>query len=742
MRKILFKTLLVISGALLILSLTFFVYYLMVTKDYHLDESKLVNLESSAEIYDAQGNFMTESAGGLNITDLKDVPQHTVNAFIAIEDKRFYKHNGIDMRGVIRAIFNNVKSFSFKEGASTISQQLIKNTHLSSDKTLNRKLAEMKLARELEKRYSKDEIIEKYLNTIYFGNGCYGISSAAEKYFGVGVSELSLNQSAILAGMIKAPSTYSPLTNPQKCFERKNVVLKEMYNQNLISEAEYSACVDSFEEISDIKTENSSYIYLVNKACDDILERSGHVGEKCKVYTYYDNNLQEILENSVKDGYSEYDRSFVILGNGNEIKAFYSTVGEAVRQTGSTIKPILVYAPAIEENVIDECSLINDERTDFGGYDPANYNDKYYGYVSAKFALAKSLNVCAVKVLNSTGLEKSKNYARKLGINMENADDSLRIALGSTEKGATLTQISAAYGAFVNKGRFVTPSVIDKIVGENGKIIYKNDKNGIKVFGEDTAFIINDCLKFTVTDGTAKYLNREDMPLCAKTGTVGNEKGNTDAYCVSYNGDYIISGWYGKADGSFMPNSVTGGSVPAKTLSDVWDAIYNSGYRPSELFSTDKVVRVNLDKISYEQEKRIELADENFPLRYVTQAYFKKNRVPKISSERFSSPKIENAEIEVINGEICIRLCLAEYCEYKIFRQNKNSKVLVCDSAFSKNRYEFKDGTVSPDTNYRYSVIPYLKNGDVITEGKEIFLPKIKTPRVTGGDWWLSDTEG
>ncbi|MBR5388242.1 MAG: transglycosylase domain-containing protein, partial [Clostridia bacterium] len=272
MRKILFKTLLVISGALLILSLTFFVYYLMVTKDYHLDESKLVNLESSAEIYDAQGNFMTESAGGLNITDLKDVPQHTVNAFIAIEDKRFYKHNGIDTRGVIRAIFNNVKSFSFKEGASTISQQLIKNTHLSSDKTLNRKLAEMKLARELEKRYSKDEIIEKYLNTIYFGNGCYGISSAAEKYFGVAVSELSLNQSAILAGMIKAPSTYSPLTNPQKCFERKNVVLKEMYDQNLISKAEYSACVDSFEEISDIKTENSSYIYLVNKACDDILE--------------------------------------------------------------------------------------------------------------------------------------------------------------------------------------------------------------------------------------------------------------------------------------------------------------------------------------------------------------------------------------------------------------------------------------------------------------------------------------
>lgn len=737
MKNFLFKTFLIISGILLIFAVTFSAYYLIVTKDYTLDENKLINVESSAEIYDAQGNFMTESVNGSSITDYKDIPQNTVNAFIAIEDKRFYRHNGIDIRGLLRASFNNLKSFSFKEGASTISQQLIKNTHLSNDKTLNRKLAEIKLARQLEKKYSKDQIMEKYLNTIYFGNGCYGIASASEKYFGISPSELSLNQSAMLAGMIKAPSAYSPTNDPQKCFERKNVVLKEMYAQNMISEKEYSDNVDTYETVSDLKTESSSYLYLVNKVYDDILEKTGNVGEKCKIYTYYDKNLQDILENASCDGYPEYDKSFVILGKNSEIKAFYSTCGETYRQMGSTIKPILVYAPAIEENVIDECSLISDEQTDFGGYKPANYNDKYYGYVSAKFALSKSLNTCAVKVLNSTGIEKSKNYVKKLGITMENADDSLRIALGSTEKGATITQIAAAYGVFSDKGYYTKPCIIDKIVGENGKIIYKNDKTKIKVFGEDTAFIMNDCLNYTVTDGTAKLLNRTDIPLCAKTGTVGNANGNTDAYSVSYNNDYIICGWYGKADGSLMPNSVTGGTLPTKTLYGVWDSLYNSGYRPSRLFTTDKVVKVSLDKISYEQNHKIETADETFPLRYVTEAYFKTGRVPKSRSERFLYPTVENSEIQVINGKIYIRLCLAEYCEYKIYRESKGVKTLVYDSYYSGNQSEFTDDTVIPNTNYRYTVIPYFINDGKIKEGKEISLPKIKTPPVSGDDWWL-----
>ncbi len=190
MKKILLKTLLVIIGLILIFTLTFTAYYLVTTKDYELDESKLVNFNS--EIYDNNGNFIEESVGNLSVTDFNELKEYTVKAFIAIEDKRFYKHKGIDVKGLIRAMFNNVKSMSFKEGASTISQQLIKNTHLSSDKTLKRKLAEIKLAKQLEKKYTKNQILEKYLNTIYFGNGCYGITSASKRYFGVDPQTLRL----------------------------------------------------------------------------------------------------------------------------------------------------------------------------------------------------------------------------------------------------------------------------------------------------------------------------------------------------------------------------------------------------------------------------------------------------------------------------------------------------------------------------------------------------------------------
>ena len=210
MNKKSIKITLIVLGVILFIALAISVYYSVITYGVNLDKNKLVDMNSSIEFLDCEGNVIEEWSDDKFVTDAGDIPDYTLNAFVAIEDKRFYSHHGIDVKGLLRAAINNLKSFSFKEGASTISQQLIKNTHLSGEKTLKRKLLEIKLARQLEKNYTKKEILEMYVNTIYFGDGCYGITKAANNYFGVSPQELTLNQSAALAGIVKAPAVYSP----------------------------------------------------------------------------------------------------------------------------------------------------------------------------------------------------------------------------------------------------------------------------------------------------------------------------------------------------------------------------------------------------------------------------------------------------------------------------------------------------------------------------------------------------
>ena len=239
MMKTVLKTILFIFALIIICLVGLIFYYNVSTSNIKLDESKLINLERTVTYYDSSGKVFAEEVNGKTISEIDKIPEHTLNAFVSIEDKRFYKHNGIDYKGLFRATLNNVKSFSFKEGASTISQQLIKNTHLSSEKTLNRKFAEIKLARQLENKYSKKEILEKYLNTIYFGDNCYGISCASMHYFAKTPAQLDINESAMLAGIIKAPSNYSPFVDYERCIKRKNVVLNEMFEQGYINEQQF-----------------------------------------------------------------------------------------------------------------------------------------------------------------------------------------------------------------------------------------------------------------------------------------------------------------------------------------------------------------------------------------------------------------------------------------------------------------------------------------------------------------------
>lgn len=736
MKKKALKITLAAFAVLAVLILIFFTYYLIVTSGVNLDKRKLVSLDSSIEIYDSDGNLLGERADGKSVTDAAEIPEYALNAFVAIEDKRFYSHNGVDFKGFMRAAFNNLKSFSFKEGASTISQQLIKNTHLSGEKTIKRKLSEFKLTKQLESEYSKKEILEMYVNTIYFGDGCYGITEAANNYFGVSPSELTINQSAALAGMIKAPAVYSPRLSPENCNARKNVVLTEMYKQNYISETEYTANINmNIVTVERQEKPDSPYLQLVKEELKNIHETYGFSHNKLKIYTYFDENLQNALETAVFGTETDTNKKAMILNKNNKIQAFYSDCGDIPRKLGSTIKPIAVYAPAIDMGIIDSCTPVNDERINYDGYAPSNYKDVYYGYVSAKFALAKSLNSCAVKILNDCGIENCLNYVKKTDIPIENEDAALHLALGATEKGASLAQISGAYGSFINKGVYSTPKTIKKICTEDGETIYTDNARQQRIYSEETAFIINDMLKDSVQIGTAKTLSALKIPLSAKTGTVGTENGNTDAYSVTYNGDYVLSCWLGNTDGSLMGNEISGGTVPTQISRNIWENLLKiKGYNPSDTFNSDKVVKIAIDKLSYEENHTVETADDNFPERYVLTEYFKKDRIPKAVSSRFSSPKIENGKISVNNNRIDIKLCLPNYCEFKIYKEYDGFKFQVYDSYGKSDGTIFSDKFVMPDKRYRYSAIPYVKGKQGIKYGEEFFFEEIKTPPLNFAD--------
>lgn len=720
---------------LIVLFVGFFTYAFIVTFDAKVDFNKLKSVEKSVCYYAANGEKIEENDGNNQVVSLEEIPKYTVDAFIAIEDKRFYEHNGIDFRALCRALFNNIKSFSLKEGASTISQQLIKNTHLSNEKTLKRKLIEIKLTKELEKNMSKNEIIETYLNTIYFGENCYGIVDASERYFSKKPSELSLSESAVLAGLIKAPSSYSPVKNIEKSKIRRNVVLKEMLLQNKISNEEYKIAKASEIEVSNEKdTSFYDYVYLVSKEVEKYAERSGNYYEKLNVYTFFDAKKQEVVESEV-DCDGECLKSAVIYGKMNRCEAYYSTVGDVCRQMGSVIKPVGVYAPAIEKNIIFELSPILDEKADFNGYSPSNYGEKYSGYISAKDALKYSKNVCAVKVLDSLGVDESAEFLQNQGINVSDNDKALSLALGATEKGEKLTNIAASYGTFVNGGYYYSPTCIDKITDKNGNVLYSGEEFGKKVYQKDTVFILNDMLRSTVTEGTAKRLRYSNVETCAKTGTVGFDDGNTDAYTVSYNNENIVAVWYGSAENSLLNNSVTGGTLPCDCAKNIWNKIYDGVYTPF-VNECDEVVNLSIDKECYDNEHIILLADSLTPKRYTISGFFKKNYTPKMTDKKCSEPKVENIETQVNQKRILIRLCLTKYAKATIYKIINGVEVKMFDTG-ENGDLEFIDFDVKKGEDYEYFVIPYCETTTKVVYGEKVFLPKIKVPTYSvDTDWW------
>ena len=356
-------------------------FYFYVTNSSNLDKSKLNSASpSTIEIYDKNNNLIRPK--NENLISISKIKKHTKDAFISAEDKRFYSHNGIDFIRIGGAIISNLKSRSFSEGASTISQQLIKNTQLSSEKTITRKLKEIKMTKQLEKSFSKDEILEFYLNNIYFGNGCYGIENASNHYFNKSAENLSIEESALLAGTINAPSLYDIESNFEKANNRKNLILKLMKSYGKISENQYNEAVSSEIKLNIQKQSNSNFLY--NEILKEASQKLDISEEKLKnnnykIYTYIDLNLQNKIKEIIKSNYSNLDcnPNIASIVTDNKSNGIIAIVGnkktfETKRQPGSIIKPILVYAPAFENNTISPATKIVDEKVNIGGYSPEN----------------------------------------------------------------------------------------------------------------------------------------------------------------------------------------------------------------------------------------------------------------------------------------------------------------------------------------------------------------------------------
>ena len=465
------KAVLIAFGCVLAAIISILSFVLIVTSDARLDMSKLTGTKTAAvSVFSQSGTKINEDSSLVAV----NVNENTKNAFIAVEDKRFYEHSGIDFRRIGGALVANLKSGKKSQGASTITQQLIKNTHLSGEKSIARKLKEMKLALELERAADKETIIKAYLDKIYFGNGCIGIEEAAEYYFGKSATELSIAESALLAGLAKAPSSLEPKNHLEKAKDRQQLVLKLMLNQKLISENDYESAINeklNFVFKKEDKQLFEDYLEAAKSEACEILKISREELESSEfaIETFADDNAFDLLAKNIKTNSNESIGAVIVDSQSGGIKAFYSLgnfdFASVKRQPGSAIKPILVYAPALQENIVTPESFVLDEKTNFAGYKPKNANNTYSGWISVRDSLAKSKNIPAVKLFEMCGANKAKSYAQKAGIYFSENDDGLALALGGMTEGTTLVELAGAYTLFPS-GESKKPSFVKRIVGK------------------------------------------------------------------------------------------------------------------------------------------------------------------------------------------------------------------------------------------------------------------------------------
>ena len=576
-----------------------------------LDTSRLSTLAHTAAFYDSNQE-MIDAQNNRKYCTIDQISPTCLNAFIAVEDKNFYRHHGLSVPRIVKAFMNNLAAGYSKEGASTITQQLVKNTYLTNEKTLQRKMREAILALKVEQNFGKDQIIEFYLNAIYFGNNIYGIANASEFYFGKTPNDLSTAECAGLAGIIKNPSKYDPVLKHDKFKSRAHLILRLMHEQKLISDNEFQKAI---EEPLIIQTpENlwlgTNYQTMALKEASKILNlsESDIINYGYQIDTYYEPDKQQLLHEAITNPeYNLAGEKFAMLSSVNgQVQALWTstpTLLNARRNFGSVMKPLLVYAPALEFGVIQPATLIDDSPLIDSDFNPQNSDDNYHGIVSAREALMRSYNIPAVKILSATTIEQATQIANKMGFNLQ--DENLSMALGNTKQGNTFWELAGGYQTIANQGKYTPARFIRSIRDRNGNTVYFDLTNKYNYAPQavtaDTAYLLTDMLIQTAQKGTARKLANVDTKIAAKTGTTerANTNTNTDATLVSYTPENVLIVWQGNA--SMKPeNDLPQGATGGGRLANAAKQIHMTIATPNQEFSRPSSVKtVRLDKLDY-----------------------------------------------------------------------------------------------------------------------------------------------
>lgn len=751
--KVLLTILAALIGVLLLFCAAFYVFF-DVPDWQKLDISRLSALAQTSSMYDMNGELMSELRGSENriIVSLDEIPLHTRQAFIAAEDLRFYDHRGIDVYRILGALRSNLKSGSLAEGASTITQQLAKLTHLSAEKTIRRKLEEINLAFQIEKVYNKDEILAMYLNTVYFGRGAYGIQAAAQAYFGVDAEDLTLNQSASLAAIIKAPSIYAPHISPSNNRSRRQYILSVMAENGFISQEEKQAALDESIWVLAQEAEKQLYSWYIDEALRESAELLGLSADEViqggfKIYTAYDARLQTIADEvyadssffpaAASDGTPIQSAMAVVDTNNGAVLAMIGgrdyTVRRGLnratqmrRQPGSALKPLAVYGPALELGYTT-ASVLLDEKTSFGGYTPRNAGDRYYGLVTMRTAIRNSLNTTAVRLLEEIGLDASIQYLNKMGIPTRNSDRNLSLALGSMTYGVTPVELAAAYVPYANGGIYHQPYCVERIETVDGSNVYERKDSGKQVLSAQNAFLMTSLLQSVVSSGTGTRMLAANTPIAGKTGTVSMTGGNRDIWMTAYTPEISVAVWmgYDQTDAKHkISNGITGGRNTASLAAAFFKKAYADREKP-DFSQPDGLVWLTLDKRALTSRGSIMLASDKTPKEYRLSEVFAASNRPYAVSDIWQAPDAPSSFYVAHNasGYPELHFKASSDARYRIQRDSVGESVILTEMiASSGQALSFLDSTAQAGILYTYRIIPIheeLLQQGVWLEGKQ-----------------------
>ncbi|WP_158735373.1 transglycosylase domain-containing protein [Alteribacillus sp. YIM 98480] len=659
----------------------------IISKAPALDPDELV-FAQAAEIYDQNGEEITRLQAGENrdLIDINELPEHAKAAFVAIEDVRYYHHFGIDVRRVFGALAANITGGFGAEGASTITQQVVKNAFLSTDKTITRKVQEQYLAIRLEQQYSKNQILEMYLNLIYFNQGAYGIGEASKIYFNKSdITELTIEDAALLAAIPRRPSYYDPTQNPDAAQDRRDRVIDLMAEHNFISDedAQQAKNVSVEEQLDFSPTEEGvvydSFITQVQNELEEVdgITSSDIYSSGLKVHTTLDTNAQDFAEEVIQtnqhiNNYPESDDfqvGFTLLdtqtgaikamvGNrqSQDVARGLNYAAHSNAQPGSTIKPLLDYGPAIEHNEWSTYHQLEDAPHQYSnGQEITNYSGNYAGNVSMREALVRSLNIPAVKALQQTGLKEAGDFVRGLGFPIDEVNEAA--ALGGVNQGVSSLDMAGAYAAFGNNGQYSEPYAVRKIEFPDGREI-NLEPESTSAMSDYTAYMITDMLKDVLTDsrGTGRAANIPGLPVAGKTGTTNfTDKehqqfnipsgGDPDVWFTGYTTQYTASVWTGFSGRRGENYLINGESDIAKEIFRLIMGNVSEEIDTPDFEKPDSVEEIQIEKGTGKRASPFTPSSETITELFV------KGTGPEDVSEEFTTPNEINGLNAVYNEE-------------------------------------------------------------------------------------------